>query len=61
MKMLQKLGIGLVVLLALASVGFSLTWTPLKNQPSFALPTMRSCSLTAGLLYRIRMPAIGGR
>ena len=36
MKMLQKLGIGLVVLLALASVGFSQTWTPLKNQPSFA-------------------------
>jgi hypothetical protein len=36
MKMSRRLGIGLVTLLALASVGFSQTWTPLKNQPSFA-------------------------
>jgi hypothetical protein len=36
MKTLQKLGIGLVVFLALDSIGFSQTWTPLKNQPSFA-------------------------
>jgi hypothetical protein len=36
MKMSRTLGIGLVVLLALVSVGFSQTWTALKNQPSFA-------------------------
>jgi kelch motif-containing protein len=36
MKVLRTLGIGLFIVLALASVGFSQTWTALKNQPSFA-------------------------
>ena len=60
MKMLQKLGIGLVVLLALASVGFSQTWTPLKNQPSFAAND--ALLLTDGrVIVQDTMAAIGGR
>jgi hypothetical protein len=36
MKVWRTFGIGLVAMLAFASVGLSQTWTPLKNQPSFA-------------------------
>jgi len=36
MKVLRTFGVGLFILLALASVGFSQTWTALKNQPTFA-------------------------
>jgi len=36
MKLSRTLGLGLAVLLALASVGFSQTWTALKNQPIFS-------------------------
>jgi hypothetical protein len=36
MKRSRTLGITLAVMLALASVGFSQTWTPLKHQPTFA-------------------------
>jgi hypothetical protein len=36
MEMSRTLGIAFGVLLGLASVGFSQTWTPLRNQPSFA-------------------------
>jgi hypothetical protein len=32
----RTIGITLAAMLALASVGFSQTWTPLKNQPTFA-------------------------
>jgi hypothetical protein len=36
MRKSRTLAITLAVMLALASVGFSQTWTPLKNQPTFA-------------------------
>ena len=36
MKKSRTLGITLAVMLAFARVGFSQTWTPLKNQPTFA-------------------------
>src|ERR1700722_14027653 len=39
MKKSRTIGITLAVILALASVGFSQTWTPLEHQPTFAANT----------------------